>query len=157
MERSARGWWPGWIAIAFDALIVFVAHLASLLLRFEGQVPQPYWRNFMASVPLVAGIYIGGNLIARGYGGDALRRVPAAALLSARTRHHALGKLAWSYPSAAALRRGVGSRSLVGRVPRRAPCGWSRAEEPSGQRLDRCAEVRRQDRGLPRQTTRDGL
>lgn len=83
MEGEARRWWPGWAPVALDALIVFLAHLGVLLVRLEGHVPQEYWRGFMEFIPLIVGVYVVGNLIARGYETDAMLRVAAAALLSA--------------------------------------------------------------------------
>jgi FlaA1/EpsC-like NDP-sugar epimerase len=51
-----------------DVCLVFGAYLGPLVLRFNGAVPDGYWRNFWTFIPLAAGIHLVSNLIFGLYG-----------------------------------------------------------------------------------------
>jgi FlaA1/EpsC-like NDP-sugar epimerase len=47
---------------AIDVCAVVPAYLGPLVLRFDGSVPDAYWRNFWSFMPLAAGIHLLSNL-----------------------------------------------------------------------------------------------
>ena len=51
-----------------DVCAVLPAYLGPLVLRFDGAVPDSYWRNFWAFIPLAAAIHLGSNLAFGLYG-----------------------------------------------------------------------------------------
>jgi FlaA1/EpsC-like NDP-sugar epimerase len=53
---------------AMDVCAVLPAYLGPLVLRFDGAVPDSYWRNFWEFIPLAAAIHLGSNLAFGLYG-----------------------------------------------------------------------------------------
>lgn len=51
-----------------DLAVAFAAYLAPLVLRFEGSVPRPYWRNFLTFAPAVAALHVVANYVFGLYG-----------------------------------------------------------------------------------------
>ena len=53
---------------AMDICAVLPAYLGPLVLRFDGAVPDAYWRNFWQFIPIAAAIHLGSNLVFGLYG-----------------------------------------------------------------------------------------
>jgi FlaA1/EpsC-like NDP-sugar epimerase len=51
-----------------DAVVVFLAYLLPLSLRFEGNIPQFYWDNYWLLIPLFTAIHLASNLAFGLYG-----------------------------------------------------------------------------------------
>jgi FlaA1/EpsC-like NDP-sugar epimerase len=51
-----------------DAAAVFLAYLATLVLRFDGSVPKEYWKNFRWFVPIVILLHLVANYVLGLYG-----------------------------------------------------------------------------------------
>lgn len=70
-----------------DSCVVLAAYLAPLVLRFDGVVPERFWRNFWGFMPLAVAIHLTANLAFGLYGRmwryasvDEARRVALAAI-----------------------------------------------------------------------------
>jgi FlaA1/EpsC-like NDP-sugar epimerase len=44
-----------------DLAVVSVAYLATIVLRFEGAIPEPYWRSFRTYLPVIVVAYLASN------------------------------------------------------------------------------------------------
>ena len=53
---------------AMDVCAVLPAYLGPLVLRFDGAVPDSYWRNFWEFIPVAAAVHLGANLAFGLYG-----------------------------------------------------------------------------------------
>jgi FlaA1/EpsC-like NDP-sugar epimerase len=71
MTRAQARFWPEarWarqVAIlSFDAVVIILAFLAAILVRFEGQVPTNWHKPFMLALPLLVGIRVIALVLAR--------------------------------------------------------------------------------------------
>jgi hypothetical protein len=76
--------WPArrWIAMGLDAVVVVVAYLGTLLVRFDGGIPSGYWANFLTLIPLVLAAFLGINLLARTYSRDGAIRAAVSGFVT---------------------------------------------------------------------------
>ncbi len=71
MTRAQARFWPEarWARhlaiLSFDALVIILAFLAAILVRFEGQVPTNWHKRFLLALPLLVGIRVIALVVAR--------------------------------------------------------------------------------------------